>query len=305
MNHNTTPPEFGPSTRPSLFGPATQAPDPATAGSHEPVRILSSIDSTHKPAPGAGTPAARRSPVMLALGVMALAGLLTVAYLAFGSGRQAPADIARGSPAAPALAAASAASAPATAAASTGPAEAPQAARIENVVVAAAPVPQAAGPAASVPAAKASGENHPFDSLAERKSETVAVAAPARRATAARHTEHSTAVASAPAAVSKARTTPAAGSKIDADIDLLEAMVSHLSGRRPGQRTGAPAAGAADQGRDVVTQQDPPLSTAELVRRCMTLGWLESQLCRTRICDGQWGRDAACPARRQDDDLLR
>ena len=91
----------------------------------------------------------------------------------------------------------------------------------------------------------------------------------------------------------------------DPDVDLIEALVSHVAGKQPvpGRReasvTVADASSAQKSTRDVVLQQEPTLPTGELVRRCMTLGWLESQLCRARICSGQWGADPACPLSQQ------
>ncbi|MCM5679807.1 hypothetical protein M8A51_09705 [Schlegelella sp. S2-27] len=93
----------------------------------------------------------------------------------------------------------------------------------------------------------------------------------------------------------------AASAQKDPDVDLIEALVSHVAGKDAAAArvrvadAGTPKAGA----RDVVLQQQPALPTSELVRRCMTLGWLESQLCRARICSGQWGQDSACPSAQQ------
>lgn len=92
-----------------------------------------------------------------------------------------------------------------------------------------------------------------------------------------------------------------AASPRDPDVDLLEALVSHVAGSGRGRAAPAPTprlAAPPDAGpaRDVVLQQDPPLPTGELVQRCMQLGGLEARLCRARICSGLWGRDPACPA---------
>lgn len=98
----------------------------------------------------------------------------------------------------------------------------------------------------------------------------------------------------------------------DADVDLIEALVARVSGeRRPAERAAADAAarrelaaaspapvrnaGAGKPGpsRDVV-QRSPEATTEELVQRCRALGFLEGELCRWRICEGRWGKDAAC-----------
>jgi hypothetical protein len=111
-------------------------------------------------------------------------------------------------------------------------------------------------------------------------------------------------------------------SRADSDIDLLAALFAHGEGR-PGMRsTPVLASGSVsptnsntqrsqpvsvasnsyteqrpktnDPARDIVTAF-PGASTEELVKRCRTLGWLEGELCRYRICSNQWGKDAACP----------
>ena len=73
----------------------------------------------------------------------------------------------------------------------------------------------------------------------------------------------------------------------DSDTALLAALVKHIE---------APGASARAAVPDVVLREHGA-KTAELVARCDRLGGLEGSLCRKRICQGQWGKDAACPAR--------
>jgi hypothetical protein len=94
----------------------------------------------------------------------------------------------------------------------------------------------------------------------------------------------------------------------DSDVDLLEAVVAHVSGRPAA--TGAKSDGKATQkaarssegkaGKHDATPHQAPAgeSVAELVQHCRAVGGLEGLLCRNRVCDGHWGSDAACPANR-------
>lgn len=115
--------------------------------------------------------------------------------------------------------------------------------------------------------------------------------------------------------------TPSVGSSSDAGVVAVKeedgevhrpvapalAPVDAGSEQRPAStgtaRTGAEAAKQApaarritppDPGRDVVVRT-PEASTEELLARCRSLGVLEGELCRFRICSGRWGADAACP----------
>lgn len=49
-----------------------------------------------------------------------------------------------------------------------------------------------------------------------------------------------------------------------------------------------------DPKRDVV-EDDKNVSTAELVRRCGTLGLMEGFLCKARVCSSRQNNDPACP----------
>ena len=110
--------------------------------------------------------------------------------------------------------------------------------------------------------------------------------------------------ADAKAAPRVAALTPTTRRRADSDVDLLEAMVAHVSGRpaaagsKPAPKAGHATLGKADR-HDVVQRQTPASeSVAELVQRCRAVGGLEGLLCRNRVCDGHWGSDAACPANR-------
>jgi hypothetical protein len=97
----------------------------------------------------------------------------------------------------------------------------------------------------------------------------------------------------------------------DKDVALIAALLSHVSASgSPAPKKGAgstPATKSAETtstakretaaptNRDVIIRTADE-STDTLVRRCRTLGLLEGQLCRIRICSGLWGKDPACPA---------
>lgn len=98
----------------------------------------------------------------------------------------------------------------------------------------------------------------------------------------------------------------------DSDVDLIEALVRHVdrksiaeqgrvamesSNSRPPISAAATAAVATqhDPKRDIV-EVSPNSTTADLVRRCKALGFLEGELCRWRICGNLWGTDPACPS---------
>lgn len=114
-----------------------------------------------------------------------------------------------------------------------------------------------------------------------------------------------------PGAQAALRTTaagPSARRSADSDVDLLEAVVAHVSGR-PAKAGAKPEGKAASKaarspegkaGRHDATPRQAPASesVAELVQHCRAVGGLEGLLCRNRVCDGHWGSDAACPANR-------
>lgn len=96
----------------------------------------------------------------------------------------------------------------------------------------------------------------------------------------------------------------------DKDVDLIAALLSHVSRSAGGERepakarnssSGASAAPPAfkrerlsDSNREVVLRSSGE-STDSLVMRCQSLGFFEGQLCRMRICSDLWGKDPACP----------
>lgn len=100
-------------------------------------------------------------------------------------------------------------------------------------------------------------------------------------------------------------------SQADRDINLLTALVAHSS-ERDAKQTAKEAAlvrsqklarnntgivktnvKPADRNQDVVERQASD-STESLLERCKSLGFIEGQLCRWRICSGRWDTDAAC-----------
>lgn len=106
----------------------------------------------------------------------------------------------------------------------------------------------------------------------------------------------------------------AKASRKDKDVELIAALLTHVSppgtsskqlaqkNGKPGDETAmSPVSGggkAAKPGQDVIVRS-PGDSTADLVKRCQALGFIEGQLCRARICAGHWGKDPACPSAAQ------
>jgi hypothetical protein len=150
---------------------------------------------------------------------------------------------------------------------------------------------------------------------------TTSLAAPQLRSS--RQTEKTTSVAGKKASASSK--TPAEAP--DKDVNLLAALLAHNNGLSgpPGsvarplltakpdttpalQKTnavGLPASEKASRtstvpSRDVVERQASE-STSALLKRCGTLGFIEGELCRIRICSGLWDTDAACKARLSSD----
>lgn len=118
------------------------------------------------------------------------------------------------------------------------------------------------------------------------------------------------------AAENKARTMDTAAA--DKDVNLLAAVIAHEKNNTQGsaplakntantrstaktsnaavaQASEKPARPPATGNRDVVARgaAEP---TDSLLKRCSSLGFLEGQLCRMRICSGQWDTDMACKA---------
>lgn len=97
----------------------------------------------------------------------------------------------------------------------------------------------------------------------------------------------------------------------DSDVDLIAALVAHVShgdaAHKENKRNVGKAAVEArmasggakrerriDSARDIVVRNEGD-STEALVARCRALGLIEGELCRLRICSGLWGRDPSCP----------
>lgn len=105
----------------------------------------------------------------------------------------------------------------------------------------------------------------------------------------------------------------AARRKDDRDVDLIAALLTRVSaadttgksaksaaapkGRNASvrQKNSSAASSSEKPNRDLVLNQAHE-SLSTLVRRCRTLGLVEGELCRLRICSGSWGKDPACPA---------
>ncbi|NMM27433.1 MAG: hypothetical protein HHJ12_09160 [Glaciimonas sp.] len=98
---------------------------------------------------------------------------------------------------------------------------------------------------------------------------------------------------------------------VDSDTKLIAALVAYSTEHDPKQtaknavpitkpanlvhnNNGAEAnAQSTQHNRDVVARQMGD-STASLLQRCKSLGFVEGELCRLRICAGRWDSDAAC-----------
>lgn len=132
----------------------------------------------------------------------------------------------------------------------------------------------------------------------------VAMTASTARTKKAEHHEHQSNRTTSMAAV----TASPARRNADSDVDLLEAVVAHVSGRstgvaKPAAKSVKPVSGrsAASDKPDVVPHTGVDKTAdgvGELVQRCQAIGGIEGLLCRNRVCDGHWGSDAACPANR-------
>lgn len=82
-------------------------------------------------------------------------------------------------------------------------------------------------------------------------------------------------------------------SKRDADVDLLEALVTHVrvqqarESRKVGTRLSDPQAKLLSSGT-----AEPDL--LEKLKRCKSADPLEQEVCRVRACAAQWGKQASC-----------
>ena len=84
----------------------------------------------------------------------------------------------------------------------------------------------------------------------------------------------------------------------DADVDLLAALVAHLNPQPPdpvAARKGVTdAPGSAASAALPGASKAVALTTQEQIAQCNALGFFEAQLCRLRVCSGRFGKDSAC-----------
>lgn len=112
-----------------------------------------------------------------------------------------------------------------------------------------------------------------------------------------------------------ARSAPQKGKRAekDGDVELIAALLNRVStNAEPAGAVKSPKTGSAGaQQRIAAIEQkkktrkspairenvalNPVSSTESELKRCISLGFLESELCRFRACSGRWGRDPACP----------
>jgi hypothetical protein len=271
------------SGRPSLLGSATGAAPDKTAQT----RMLASLERAG-PIPGAVSKRrgnARRRYGIAALAVLLLAG--AGAFFAFEPFDDAAASVAaantpsRVSSVTPAEHAV-----PAAVAASVASADG--AARIEP----AAPVPAAA---ASTAVAQAAPAADPLAKLALADAAPAPAPAPvvhAAVATAGKEAAHARPHAQAAAAThpAAAHVAPKAHKpEVDADTELVAAIIARLDKRGAQPGAAAPAA----------VSEPTPASIAGKVHQCSANSDLvEARQCRNRACDGHWGKVDACPAAR-------
>lgn len=315
MNHDTT----GAKRRPTLLACERDRAEESNEPDCGPVSILSAIDtprgSTRKRGSARKAPAPRRGWRAAAAGVAAVAAVVAgFAYI----DTQTAATWGEASTSAETTLAA----APPNMAGVVAESRAPAPADVVKEPVALPAVIETVAPLPSASPADPFSSLAPVASAKAEQGATTAAAATATGAAPHKHERGSQKPAPSNAKVASAKSdkptasrskasdkklakAPATANKQDPDVDLIEALVSHMAGKNPVANRREPGvtvladAGAPKATRDVVMQQEPALPTGELVRRCMTLGWLESQLCRARICAGQWGADPACPLSQQ------
>jgi hypothetical protein len=110
------------------------------------------------------------------------------------------------------------------------------------------------------------------------------------------------------------RSSPAKGkpAEKDGDVELIAALLNRVSAkaepageealRRAGAGGTQQRATAAEQKKNRKTAgmresaASRPVDSTELqLKRCASLGFFESEMCRFRVCSGRWGSDPACP----------
>lgn len=100
--------------------------------------------------------------------------------------------------------------------------------------------------------------------------------------------------------------------KKDKDVELIGALLAHVSAPAAAPVPNTPArkqqAAAATPARAAVrrdrgttnegnrTAQAAVVSTDALIKQCRSLGILQGELCRLRVCSNLWGKDPACPS---------
>jgi hypothetical protein len=102
--------------------------------------------------------------------------------------------------------------------------------------------------------------------------------------------------------------------KDDRDVDLIAALLTRASAAngvekpsanikapkassaRGKQNTPSVTAGSEKPNRDPVVVKQPGETMGAVVRRCRSLGLIEGELCRLRVCSDKWGKDPACPS---------
>ncbi|WP_132256798.1 hypothetical protein [Paucimonas lemoignei] len=101
----------------------------------------------------------------------------------------------------------------------------------------------------------------------------------------------------------------------DGDVELIAALLNRVSAksdpvaedaaRKQASAKSASRSGAADQKKakknGLVRESATPsqASVEAQLKRCGTMGFLDSELCRIRVCDGRWGREPGCPENSQ------
>ncbi|MBN3792846.1 phage tail protein, partial [Burkholderia sp. Ac-20353] len=155
-----------------------------------------------------------------------------------------------------------------------------------------------AAPAAAAKTAKAAKPDAAKDAklAARSKAETKAETKADAKAEARKHRKEQQAeVAQAKKRHdASARTASAKSSgKDDPDADLLAALVART---KPADRKAASSGAQA-----VPTKASAKAGTtlAARVKECGERGFFEDQLCRWRVCEGQWGKDPSCPTAAQ------
>jgi hypothetical protein len=142
------------------------------------------------------------------------------------------------------------------------------------------------------------------DAASASASEQAAVKSPAA-AKVQRNTEHGVSIARKDAVKAK-------HNEKDGDVELIAALLNRVTSKAdpvpeesarkavtaaPPQRA---TAGEQKKNRKSANPRDGnvaklPESFEAQLKRCSSLGFFDSELCRLRLCEGRWGRESACP----------